>query len=168
MDPRLEIIYRRRSIRRFRRGELAPQTINELLMAAMAAPSAKNGQPWEFIVVTDADAKEAMRERHPSGYLAAECAALFVVLGPADHILLDQDLAAATQNLLVAAAGMELGACWLGMREERQPPVREFLEIPDDKRVVSMVAVGHPAEDKDPRTNFDDTKVHWQKYGGRL
>lgn len=165
MDPRLELIYRRRSIRRFKRGGLEHETIHELLEAAMAAPSAKNGQPWEFIVVTDPAAKEEMRARHPSGYLAADCAALFVVLGPDEHILLDQDLANATENLLLAAAGLGLGACWMGMRPERQPPVKEFLGIPADKRVVSMVAVGHPAEDKEPRTNYDETKVHWQKYG---
>jgi nitroreductase len=166
MDPRLELIYRRRSIRRFARGELEPETITELLRAAMAAPSAKNGQPWQFIVVTDRQALEEMRERHPSGYLAAECAALFVILGPGEHILLDQDLANATQNLLLAAAGLGLGACWMGMRAERQPPVKQYLGIPEDMRVVSMVAVGYPAEDKEPRTNYDESKVHWQKYGG--
>ncbi len=166
MDQRLELIYRRRSIRRFARGGLEPETITELLRAAMAAPSAKNEQPWEFIVVTDREALEEMRERHPSGFLAAQCAALFVLFGPADRILLDQDLAAATENLLLAAAGLGLGACWLGMRAERQPPVKEYLGIPEDMRVVSMVAVGQPAEDKEPRTNYDESKVHWQRYGG--
>lgn len=166
MDPRLELLYKRRSIRRFRRGELPPEIIEELLKAAMAAPSAKNERPWEFIVVTDREAKEALRSRHPSGYLAGDCAALFVILGPAEHVMLDQCLAAATENLLLAAVGLDLGACWMGMRAERQPPVKEYLGIPDDKRVVSMVAVGVPAEEKEPHTNYDETKIHWQKYGG--
>ncbi|HES58473.1 MAG TPA: nitroreductase family protein [Firmicutes bacterium] len=166
MDTRLALIYRRRSIRRFERGELDHETIIELLKAAMAAPSAKNERPWEFIVVTERQALEDMRQRHPSGYLAAECAALFVLFGPAERIMLDQDLAAATENLLLAAAGLGLGACWMGMRAERQPPVKQYLGIPDDMRVVSMVAVGHPAEEKQPRTSYDETKVHWQKYGG--
>ena len=165
MDPRLNFIYRRRSIRKYHLSELAPEVIEELLKAAMAAPSAKNGQPWEFIVLTDSTLLAEVLERHPSGYLARDAGTLFVMLGDPDEQLA-HDLSAATQNLLLAATALGLGSCWLGMREERHPPIKELLDIPAGKYLISMVAVGKPAEEQPARTQYDPAKVHWQKYGG--
>lgn len=166
MDPRLDFIYRRRSIRKYQDRPLEPALIEELLRAAMAAPSASNSQPWRFIVVTDPDVREQLRDRHPSGELCASSTAVFVLYGDPEHVMLQQDLAAATQNLLLAASTLGLGACWLGMRDERQPPVKELLGIPDELFVVSMIAVGYPAEEKEARTQYDADKIMWQRYNG--
>ena len=165
MDPRLNFIYQRRSIRRYQQRPLDPSIIEELLKAAMASPSAKDGQPWRFIVITDQAVKDQLISRHPSGELCAACAAVFVLYGDPVQVMLQQDLAAATQNLLLAASALGLGACWLGMRSERQQPVIELLEIPPDQFIVSMVTVGWPAEQKEARTQYDPAKVFQQKYG---
>ncbi len=165
MDPRLEILYKRRSIRAYDDQPLTKGQIEELLRAAMAAPSAKNGQPWEFVVLTERDVLIEISKRHPHAAFAAECSAAIVVFGDPSHIHLEQDLAAATENLLIAAAGMGLGTCWCGMREERQPPIKELCGLPEEKFIVSLVTVGYPKEEKPPRTNYDGSKVHWGKYG---
>ena len=165
MDQRLDFIYKRRSIRSYENKPLADGVIEELLKAAMAAPSAKNGQPWEFIVVTDEALLAELPERHPSGHLAKEAGTLIVIFGDPDEQLA-HDLSAATQNLLLAASTLGLGTCWLGMRAERHPPIKDLLGIPEGMFIVSMIAVGQPAEQKEPRTQYDASKVHWQKYEG--
>lgn len=165
MDPRLDFIFRRRSIRAYETSLLGQEAIEELLKAAMAAPSAMNQQPWEFIVVTDPEILAELPGRHPSGKLAKEAGTLFVIFGDPKEQLA-HDLSAATQNLMLAAAALGLGSCWLGMREERHPPIKDLLNIPDGKYIISMVAVGQPTEIKEPRTQYDPAKVHWQKFGG--
>lgn len=167
MDPRLSILYARRSIRRYQDKALPDELIDELLRAAMAAPSANNKQPWEFVVLTDPWLRRQMSRHHPHAAFASEAGAVFVLFGDPARRLLDHDLSAATENLLIAAAGLGLGACWCGMPEERQEPVRELCGIPPGRHIVSVVAVGYPAEDKPPRTQYDPAKVHWQRYGGQ-
>jgi nitroreductase len=73
-----------------------------------------------------------------------------------------QDCSAATENILIAAAGLGLGSCWLGVhpREERIEAVASILGIPDDVGILSLLAIGHPAEVKEARTQFDGSRVH--------
>jgi nitroreductase len=164
MDPRLRIIYSRRSIRRFQNKPMPREMLDELLFAAMAAPSAHDNRPWEFVVITDAATRLQIRERHPYARFANEASAVILVFGDADKPLMEQTLAAATENILLAANGLGLGAVWCGMTDERQAGMKELAGIPEHKRVVSMVCVGYPSEEKDARTNYDASRVHWEKY----
>jgi nitroreductase len=163
MDKRLEIIFRRRSIRTYFSTPVGEEDIRSLLEAGMAAPSASNQKPWHFVVVTDRTKLQALAKNHPYGKMLAGAALGIAVCG--DPVLSDwwaQDCSAATENILIAAAGLGLGAVWLGChgRPEREQVVRTVLGIPDRIGVLSLLSIGHPAEKKEARTQYDPGRVH--------
>jgi nitroreductase len=161
----LEGILRRRSIRKFTGELLTRDQIEMLLRAAMAAPSANDYQPWNFVVVTAPAMIVRVAKAHPYAGYADKAGAIFVPFGdPQTYRYLQQDLAAATQNLLLMAANMDLGATWCGMNEERQEPVKSILGIPEHLWAFALVPVGVPAEHKPPRTQFDPAKIHWDQF----
>lgn len=166
----LELIYARRSIRHFTGEPVSRELEDELLRAAMAAPSARNMRPWHFVVVRERGTLDAIAEAHPHAAMLRQATLCLAVLGDPEVYgeYWIQDCAAATQNILLAATGLGLGACWLGMhpREERKRAVRPLLSIPETMEILSLVAVGHPAEEKEPRTQFEAARVHREKWSG--
>lgn len=163
MDERLSIIFARRSIRTYTGEPVSAGDIESLLQAGMAAPSGSNRKPWHFVVVTDRSTLQALGERHPYGRMIANAALGIAVCGdPSVSEWWVQDCSAATENILVAAAGLGLGAVWLGChgRPEREQVVRDVLGIPQRIGVLSLLSIGHPAEDKEARTQYDEQCVH--------
>lgn len=158
-------IFQRRSIRRYTSEAVSDEQIQILLEAAMAAPSANNIRPWHFVVVTDRKLLDTLADAHPYGKMLKEATLAIAVLGEVSRSprYWVQDCSAATENLLLAAAGLGLGAVWLGVhpREERNTPVMEVLRIPDQFRVLSLVSLGNPAEVKEPRTQYEQEKICW-------
>ena len=130
----------------------------------MAAPSASNRQPWHFVVVTDLGTRAALAESHPYAKMLLQAPLCIVPCG--DPGISDaywvQDVSAATENILLAAVGLGLGAVWCGVhpRAERVAAVREVLGIPEGIVPFALVAVGHPAEAKEARTQYDAARVH--------
>jgi nitroreductase len=166
MNERLSLLYSRRSIRKFKTDPLPEDTVAELLKAAMAAPSAKNLRPWHFLVLTEQADRDALADAHPYAAFAREAPLAIVVFGEQVSELYFQDLAAATQNILLAATGLGLGSCWCGVNEERRPRLHNITGIPRDMPIASVVVVGHPAEDKEARTQYDASRVHQGRYSG--
>lgn len=163
MDNRLGMIFARRSIREYTGEPLAPQDVQALLEAGMAAPSASNRKPWHLVVVDDRATLCALADAHPFGKMLAHAALAIAVCGdPAVSDWWVVDCAAATENILIAAAGLGLGAVWLGAhgRPEREQAIRGVLGIPATIGVLSLLSIGHPAESKEPRTQFDPARVH--------
>jgi nitroreductase len=163
MDERLEIIFARRSIRRYSGEPVSEDQITSLLEAGMAAPSANNRQPWHFVVVTDRRTLQALAASHPYGKMLASAGLAIAVCG--DPSISDwwvQDCAAATENILVAAAGLGLGGVWLGChgRPEREQAVRDTLGIPGQLAVLNLLSIGHPGESKEARTQYNPARVH--------
>ena len=163
MDPRLNIVFSRRSIREYTGEPVGEADIRSVLEAGMAAPSASNRKPWHFIVATDREVLRALADAHPFGKMLASAAAGIAVCG--DPALSDWwvlDCAAATENILIAVAGLGLGGVWLGCygRPERELAVRDVLGIPERIGVLSLLSIGHPAEDKEARTQYDPARVH--------
>jgi nitroreductase len=167
MDERLKIIFSRRSIRQYTDEPLSETEIQSLLEAGMAAPSASNKKPWHFIVVIDRQTLRALADLHPYGKMLPSAAACIAVCGdPALSDLWTVDCAAATENILIAAAGLGLGAVWLGVhgRPERERALCELLGIPEQIGLLSLVSIGHPAEAKEARTQYDPDRRHWNRW----
>lgn len=167
MDTRLSLIFARRSIRSY-----APRPVDEadtrsLLEAAMAAPTANNRRPWSFVAIRDRGTLAALAAAHPYGKMLPGAGLAIAVCGdPAISGSYVVDCAAATENVLIAAAGLGLGAVWLGVHgdTDREAAFRKTLAIPESVRVVSLVSVGHPAEIKEPRTQYDESRVHRERW----
>ena len=161
----LELIKKRRSIRKYTDEPVTDEQIRKLLEAAMAAPSANNRQPWEFVVVRDADLKHKLAETHPWAGMCADAAVVFVVAAEETRHWVE-DCSAATENLLLEVTALELGAVWMAVTpdEKRETYVRGVLDMPDDLRVLCLVAVGHPAESKPAGTKYKESKVHYDGF----
>jgi nitroreductase len=168
MDPRLESIFRRRSIRQYAGKPVSPADIQALLEAGMAAPSASNLKPWHFVVIAERKTLKELAEAHPYGKMLAQAGAAIAVCGDPklSERYWDQDGAAATENVLLAAASLGLGAVWLGChpRTERKSAIRKVLAIPEEVEILSLISIGHPAETKPARTQYDDTRVHRERW----
>ncbi|MBN1443224.1 MAG: nitroreductase family protein [Planctomycetes bacterium] len=172
MHPRLDFIFRRRSVRQYEAREVSDETVRDLLEAAMAAPSAVAKDPWRFVVVRRRETLEAIARGLPNGQMLPSAAVGIVVCGDIEAAhdqqisYLLQDCSAAIENLLLAAPALGLGACWLGIhpREERIQHVRDLLGMPQSVIPVSAIAVGHPAEAKEARTRYAESKVHREQW----
>lgn len=167
MDERLRIIFSRRSIRQYTDQPVSEADITSLLQAGMAAPSAGNRKPWHMVVVTDKQTLRAIADAPSYGKTLGDAALAIVVCG--DPSISDwwlQDCTLATENILIAAAGLGLGAVFLGChgRAEREQPIRQVLGIPEEIGLASVLCIGHPAEEKEPRTQYDSARVHRNKW----
>jgi nitroreductase len=137
----------------------------------MAAPSGSNSRPWEFVVVTEEELLDQFRKKMKYGNINAPaiivvCGNLAIAQNESAVRFWVQDCAAASENLLIAAAGMGLGAVWIAAypKEDIMADVREILGIPEDVYPLNAIYVGYPAEEKEPRTQYDEARVHWEKY----
>ncbi len=174
MPEIIDIILRRRSIRQFTNQPVNQETLIFLLKAGMSAPTACNSQPWEFVVVTEQERLEHIRAkflfaRYNAPAAIVVCGNVGIANNSAAREHWVQDCSAATENILIAATGMGLGAVWIGVYPypSKIKPLSEVLGIPENVTPLSMVYVGHPAETKASRTHYDEHKVYWQCYEPR-
>lgn len=172
MNSKLERIFVRRSVRKYQKKAMPKELIRDLLDAAMAAPSAACKDPWRFVVVTEKDTLAKIADGLPYGKMIATAPLGVIVCGDMkaahDNQLsyLLQDCSAAIQNLLLAASMLGLGAVWLGVhpREDRMGYISKVLGIPDGIVPVAALAIGWPAEKHEPRTRYNESSVHWNKW----
>lgn len=168
----LELIFGRRSIRVFRPGVVPDASVRVLLEAAMAAPSAVAKDPWHFIVVRQRDTLGRLAGVLSNGSMLHGAALGIAVCGDLDQAhdrqlsYLLQDCAAAIENLLLAAHGLGLGACWLGVhpREERLRQLQSLFALPEAVLPVAVIALGWPGETKEPRNRYQAAHVHQERW----
>ena len=163
----LPFIESRRSVRRFTAEPVADADVQRLLEAAMAAPSAMDRRPWEFVVVRDPALRAELGRTHQYSGMAERAPVVFVVCGrEADSTHWMVDCSAATENLLLEAVSLGLGAVWVAVfpSVENETKVRALLGMPDDLRVLCLVPLGHPAESPAPRSKFDAARVHFDRF----
>src|ERR1035437_4901282 len=171
-DQQLDLIFGRRSIRVYSPGEVSEPALTKLLEAAMSAPSAMTKDPWRFIVVRDKQSLAKLATLHPGAAMLSAAAMAIVVCGDLDaaferHIsYLLQDCSAATENLLLAAHGQGLGACWVGLHpgEPLIKRVKELLSLPASFVPVTVVSLGLPGEQPVPRTRYNPAHVRAEKW----
>jgi nitroreductase len=173
MNETIEAIMTRRSVRRYEDRPVSDEAVETLLRAAMAAPSAGNEQPWHFVVLRDRRTMLRITEVHPYSKMLDHAPVCIAVLADLSlmHQLVPkdtwvQDTSAATQNLLLAAHAIGLGAVWLGVhpRGDTKRGVKEILGLPDGVECLSLVAVGHPAESPGPADRYDPSRVHHESW----
>jgi nitroreductase len=166
----MKAILERRSIRKYTDEPISDQDIKELLQAAMAAPSAGNQQPWEFIVVNDREILNKIPEVHPYSQMLMMAPLAIIVCGNLDKEKHEgywvQDCSAATENILIEAQYKGLGAVWLGIypRKERVKGLKELFNLPEDIIPLSIVSIGHPAESKEPSNRYNQSAIHINKW----
>ena len=161
-----EIIEKRRSIRKFQTGKtLTREQLNQLLTAAMLAPSARNGRPWEFIAVTKRETLNDIARINPNAGMCATAAAAIIVVGlpqnEAKFSFFQQDCGAATENILLEAVSMGLGACWCGVypNEEKTVNFRKLFNIPETKIPINVISIGYPDDSPERKGFFEEAKV---------
>jgi len=168
----LSLIFGRRSVRVYSPGQISEETVTKLLEAAMAAPSAMSKDPWRFIVVRRPEMLRSLAETLAGGKMLATATLGMVVCGDLDSTLarqlsfLLQDCSAATENLLLAAHGLGLGACWVGVHpdETALQRLKEMFGLPPSVIPMAVVSLGLPGESLPARTRFNREYVHLEKW----
>jgi nitroreductase len=166
----IELLTTRRSIRKYTAKEIREEIVEELLRAAMYAPSAGNQQPWHFVVLRNKAMFRKINEFHPYSAMLQE--ANLAILVCADTTIETKrgywplDCSAATENILIAAHGLGLGAVWLGIypRPDRQDGMKKLLRLPDNISPFSLVSIGYPAEQKALPNRFVPERIHYEKW----
>ena len=166
----LETIVSRRSIRKYTNQAVSADIVNDLLKAGMYAPSARNQQPWHFIVFRDKQMMNNIVTVHPHASMLPTADLGILVCG--DESLEKSpgywpvDCAAATQNILLAAHDAGLGAVWLGVypRSERQAAIKKLFFLPAEVHPFAIIAVGYPDEKKEQPDRFNTSRIHIEKW----
>jgi nitroreductase len=167
----LDQIMARRSIRKYHEKPVEKEKIQQLLQAAMSAPSAMNIKPWEFVVVTKPEVMNEFRAalmfgKHNAPAAIAVCGNISFFKHPMASKFWVQDCSAATENILLAAVGLGLGTVWLGVHpiHNYSKRVANILKLPEHVKPLNVIFVGYPAEEKPARTQYDPDRVHWEIY----
>lgn len=168
MNPRLDFIFKRRSVRKYLDKEIPSEMLSDLLEAGMAAPSARATDPWHFLVITERETLNRMTTALPHGKMLLAAPAAIVVCGDMNRALegfesyMLQDVSAAVENILLAANALGLGSCWLGIhpRRNRMDSIRNIFSLPDQIIPVAGIALGWPDATPEARTRYRDECVH--------
>lgn len=164
-------ILNRKSVRAYTDRAVSREQLDTLLRAAMAAPTGRDMRPWKFVVIDNKEALAALSEQLPYAKMLPEAAAAIVVCG--DLSVTDDkgqpstnwtfDCSAATENLLLAAEAMGLGAVWTGVYpyEERQKAVSQALQLPEHIIPLNLIPIGYPKGDPQPKDKYNADNVHF-------
>jgi nitroreductase len=177
----LDVIFARKSVRSYTDQAVSDQQVETMLRAAMAAPTGMNVQPWRFVVVRDQAVKDVLAG--PRGGMIAQAPVVFVICGEttlmrkpfgqpdAEPVEVEngnwtQDCSAATENLLLAAEALGLGAVWTAAYpyEDRVNPIREALGLPENVTPLCVVPCGYPAGDDQPKDKWKPENIHYDKW----
>ena len=166
----LDNIATRTSTRDYEARPVEKEKIEKMLRAAMAAPTAMNKQPWHFVVVDQRNVLDALAGTNPYAKMLKKAPLAIVVCGNTDKMIEGggrdfwiQDASAATENLLLAAHAMGLGAVWTGAypSEERCISISKVLSLSDNLVPLNMIVVGYPAEQPQPKQKFKEENISY-------
>ena len=169
-------IFKRASVRKYTDQPVSKEQIEMLLKAGMAAPSAKNVQPWEFVVIQSKETMFDIMKFHPYSAMLKQAPFAIAVCGNTTKIALEgvedlwvQDCAAATQNILLEATELGLGSVWMGVypKKEYINGLSNLLILPDFIVPFSLIAIGYPEGEPHPKDKFNSERIHWEKWSGK-
>jgi flavin reductase (DIM6/NTAB) family NADH-FMN oxidoreductase RutF/nitroreductase len=172
-NPTLAVIHNRKSVRSYTNRPVSRELLSELVKAGMAAPSAVDKRPWAFVAITDRAMLDKLADVLPYAQMLREATAAIVVCGDMNKALSGdlqaywvQDCSAATQNILLAAESMGLGAVWTGVHPvvDREKVVVDILGAPEHIVPLNVIAVGYPAGLQKPKNKWDASILHWERW----
>lgn len=171
----MKVIKTRASVRQFADKPIEVEKVSQMLLdAAMSAPTAMNKQPWEFIVITDPEIMKRMAKEFKNASALSTAQLAIIVCGNMKEAIEGegrefwvQDCSAATENLLLMAHAMGLGAVWCGIypSKERTELLQKFLNLPENIIPMNIIPIGVPADVVAPKEKFKKEKIHWNKFG---
>lgn len=170
----MQNILSRKSVRSYTDQPVSKEQLDTLVRAAMAAPTGRDMRPWKFVVINDKEAMKALAEKLPYTKMLAEAPCAIAVCG--DLSVTDDkgqpstnwmfDCSAATENLLLAAEAMGLGAVWTAVYpyDDRLQPVKEALALPEHIVPLNLIPIGYPKGDPQPKDKYDAANVHYNQW----
>ncbi len=168
-NPAIENMITRTSVRAYEAKAVEDAKVEQMLRAAMSAPTAINKQPWDFVIVDDPAKLKELADSLPNAKMAAGAPLAIVVCGNMQKAIEGEgrdnwiaDASAATENLLLAAHSLGLGAVWTGVypSAHRVDVIRDVLELPGYVVPLSLVPIGYPAENPQPKDKWKPENVH--------
>lgn len=174
----LELIQKRRSIRSYLRKTIETEKVRILIEAALRAPSSRNLNPWQFILVDRPELLKELSEakEHSSSFIKNAPLGIVICADPARSDVWIEDTSIAATYIQLVAESLGLGSCWIQIRERKHSKdktaeeyVREVLGIPENLKIEAMIAVGYPGEELPPHSELelDQQKVHYNLFNSR-
>lgn len=171
----MEGLLTRRSVRKYQDKPISKEVLAQIIKAGQYAPSAHNTQPWEFLVIEDKVALKHFRVMQRSALFAENAAAVILVCGREDISFsrpkegwsyIDIDCSAATENILLAAHALGVGACWCGASPMTGPiaAIKEYFKLPENVKPFSVVVLGYPEEMPKQPERDNPERIHWGKW----
>jgi nitroreductase len=164
----LENIANRKSVRNYIEGkQVESEKVEKLLRAGMAAPTGKNTQPWEFVVINERTALDSLAANLPYAKMLQQATlAIIVCADTAKSEYWYVDCAAATENILLAAEAMGLGAVWTASYpyENRMSAVKKATQHPDNIQSLCVIPIGYPSIKELPKDKWKPEKIHKGKW----
>ena len=158
----MDVIFSRKSVRHYTEQAVEADKLLALVKAGMAAPTAMNRQPWSFIIVTNMTSVAPISDK-PGLMMLQKAKAAILVLGKKDEKFWQQDCSAATENILLAAEAMGLGAVWCAgyPLTDRTDSYKALFNYSDEYEVLSLISIGYPTGEDEPKDKYKEEKIHW-------
>ena len=160
----IENILNRKSVRKYSDKAVEQDKIDTILKCAMAAPSAMNKQPWEILVVTDKEKLEKIAEIAPNAGYSKNSQVTMIVCGDktVSEKFWEQDCCAVTENILLAAEALDLGAVWCAVYpfDEKVEAVKQLFNLPENIVPLNIIPMGYPFANEEPKQKYNADKVH--------
>ena len=163
----LTVIHSRKSVRKFQDKPVTKDQLETLLRAGMASPSAADQRPWAFVAITDRAVLDTLWYSSPYTKMLRQAKAAIVVCGDTRKGLKSevwvQDCSAASENILLAAEAIGLGAVWCGIYLNPEPTafVKKVLNLPAEVIPLNIIAIGYPTGEEKPKNKWDPANIHW-------
>ena len=166
----LTVIHIRKSVRKYLDKPISKEQLEILLRAGMAAPTAGDKRPWSFVVITDPAMLDTLSFSSRGTRMLSDAAAAIAVCGDKNAGFRSevwvQDCSAASENILLAAEAIGLGAVWTGIYLNEKPTkyVKRVLGLPESVYALNIISIGYPTGNEKPKNKWDPTRIHWGKW----